>query len=375
MKTDFDTIIVGGGLVGAAVACGIVAKGNSVAILDGGDGDFRASRGNFGLVWVQGKGAKHAPYAQWSGLAAKLWPAFESELRDATGIDIGFQQNGGLDFCLTEQEWLARSEEMGSVEQHTQGTFKYSMLEHAELKQKIPQISDAVIGASFSPQDGHLNPLYLLRAMHQRFVLLGGNYRPRKRVDSIQSDGDGFILRSESDKYTTGQVVLCAGLDNQRLAKELEMSIPVHPIRGQLLITERLKPFLQIPCLQIRQTQEGTLQIGDSHEDVGLDEGTTLDVITTLARRAVRIFPHLSKVKLNRAWGALRVMTPDGLPIYHRSERYPGAFALSCHSGVSLAAAHAKVISDWICGDQSDLLIPEFSADRFDVSKTQKRSA
>ena len=74
MKTDFDTIIVGGGLVGAAVACGIASKGNSVAIVDGEDGDFRASRGNFGLVWVQGKGAKHAPYAQWSGNAAKLWP-------------------------------------------------------------------------------------------------------------------------------------------------------------------------------------------------------------------------------------------------------------------------------------------------------------
>lgn len=375
MKTDFDTIIVGGGLVGAAVACGIASRGNSVAIVDGEDGDFRASRGNFGLVWVQGKGAKHAPYAQWSGNAAKLWPSFESKLRDTTGINIGFQQNGGFDFCLSEQEWQARSEEMHSVAQHTQGVFEYSMLKHTELKQKIPQISDDVIGASFSPQDGHLNPLYLLRALHQLFVSLDGAYRPRQRVVSVQPDGDGFILRSGSTRYTAGQVVLCAGLDNQRLAKELDMDIPVHPIRGQLLITERLKPFLRYPCLQIRQTQEGTLQIGDSHEDVGLDEGTTLDVITALATRAVRIFPHLKNVKLNRAWGALRVMTADGIPIYHRSERYPGAFALSCHSGVSLAAAHEKLISGWICGDQSDLLIPEFSVDRFDVSKTQKHIA
>ena len=86
-QTSFDTIIVGGGLVGAAVAYGLVGKGRSVAILDGEDRDFRASRGNFGLVWVQGKGANHAAYAKWSGLAAKMWPAFERKLRDAFQFD------------------------------------------------------------------------------------------------------------------------------------------------------------------------------------------------------------------------------------------------------------------------------------------------
>ena len=53
-KQSYDTVIVGGGLVGAAVACGVVATGAKVIVLDGGDRDFRASRGNFGLVWVQG---------------------------------------------------------------------------------------------------------------------------------------------------------------------------------------------------------------------------------------------------------------------------------------------------------------------------------
>ena len=79
MISSFDTIVVGGGLVGAAIACGIAARSQSVAVVDGGDRDFRASRGNFGLVWVQGKGAEFPHYARWSGMAAGAWPDFEAD--------------------------------------------------------------------------------------------------------------------------------------------------------------------------------------------------------------------------------------------------------------------------------------------------------
>ena len=164
----FDTLIVGGGLVGAAIACGIAATGSRVAVLDGGDRDFRASRGNFGLIWVQGKGADFPAYARLSGIAARQWADFSDELRDATGIDVGLQQTGGYDFCLTPEEWEAREWEMRQVAAHTEGEFEYQMLDQAELRKRIPEVSGDVLGASYSSQDGHVNPLYLLRALHQR---------------------------------------------------------------------------------------------------------------------------------------------------------------------------------------------------------------
>ena len=70
---------------------------------------------------------------------------------------------------------------------------------------------------------------------------------------------------------------------------------------------------------------------------------------------------------MQRVWAALRVMTPDGFPVYQQSERHPGAFAFSCHSGVTLAAVHASTVADWV----ADCAIPaEFHAfhpGRFDV--------
>jgi glycine/D-amino acid oxidase-like deaminating enzyme len=368
IENSYHSIIVGGGLVGAAIACGIAARDYKVALLDGGDRDFRASRGNFGLIWVQGKGADFAPYARWSGLAARRWPEFAQALEDNTGVDVGLQQSGGYDFCLTQQEWDAREREMRQVQAHTEGEFTYQMLDNAALKERIPQVSDAVLGASYSPQDGHVNPLYLLRALHQRMQDLGCRYIPGQPVVSTRHEHGHFVIDCAGQRYQCERIIFCAGLANQRLARDLGMNVPVEPLRGQLLITERVAQFLPCATLQVRQTLEGTLQIGDSHEAVGLDDSTTLEVITRLAARAVRIFPHLSSTGLIRAWGALRVMTPDGLPLYHQSPDYPGAYAISCHSGVTLAGLHAAEIANWICGDTPHTLITEFSAARFDVS-------
>ena len=65
-----DVIVIGGGLVGAALAYGLSREGQAVTLLDEGDNAFRASRGNFGLVWVQGKGSRSPAYARWTRASA-----------------------------------------------------------------------------------------------------------------------------------------------------------------------------------------------------------------------------------------------------------------------------------------------------------------
>jgi len=233
------------------------------------------------------------------------------------------------------------------------GNIPFRMMETSELRQYLPGIGSAVVGGSFCPLDGHANPLLLLRALNAGLREKGAEVITGVEVEHVKhiADSDLFeITAGDGQKWKSERLVLAAGIGNTQLAAQVGLYAPIQPNRGQILITERLKPFLEYPTNKIRQTQEGTVQIGSTSEDVGLDDGTTSEKIDWLANRAVATFPALSQARLVRAWGALRPMTPDGFPIYEESIRCPGAFVVACHSGVTLAAIHAYLIGPWICG-------------------------
>src|SRR5215475_1839182 len=98
----YDLIVIGGGLVGGAIAWGAARQGASVALIDQGDIAFRSARGNFGLVWVQSKGAGMPTYAHWTRTSAELCQELASALAGATGVDIALRKRGGLSVCLSE---------------------------------------------------------------------------------------------------------------------------------------------------------------------------------------------------------------------------------------------------------------------------------
>lgn len=358
-------LVIGGGLVGASIAYGLARTGADVTVLDEGDVAFRASRGNFGLVWVQNKGIGLPVYAQWSRDAAALWPAFATELLALTGIDVQLRQPGGFYLCFSEAEMQAREESLRRLQQQVSGAYPFQMMDRAQLRERLPAVGPEVVGASFTPMDGHVNPLKLYRALHAACLHHGVRIQAGSRVTRIAHGDAGFVVSTTGGTHVAPKLVLAAGLGNAQLAGQVGLHAPVVPSRGQILVTERLRPFLDYPTNKLRQTDEGTVQIGDSVEDVGYDDGTTRDVLQFMARRAVRAFPLLRDVNLVRAWGALRVMTPDGFPLYEASQSCPGAYVATCHSGVTLAATHALRIAPWIAGQDAPAGMAAFGSGRF----------
>src|SRR5580658_3850421 len=149
MSDAYDLIVIGGGLVGGAIAWGAASQGASVAVLDEGDIAYRAARGNFGLVWVQSKGAGMPPYAHWTRRSADLWPRLADVLRETTGTDVALRQPGGLDFCLSESEFAERAALVARMHNES-GDAGTRMLRRDEVRAMVPGLGQWVVGAAFS---------------------------------------------------------------------------------------------------------------------------------------------------------------------------------------------------------------------------------
>lgn len=210
--------------------------------------------------------------------------------------------------------------------------------------------------------DGDVNSLRLFRALHIGLIKLGAGYEPHCEVASITPQGCGFLLSG------AWGVILAAGNGNAELAESVGLEAPVLRSKGQILVTEKCAPFFPYTAATLRQADEGGVMIGDSQETHTNRIATNQDISAVLANRAVRTFPHLTKVNVIRSWAGFRVKTPDGLPIYEQSESHPGAYAVMCHSGVMLAANHALIVAQEIATDVKQLAGNVFSGRRFHVS-------
>ncbi|MCB2095943.1 MAG: FAD-binding oxidoreductase [Rhodobacteraceae bacterium] len=365
-----EITIIGGGVVGLSVALGLVRAGHRVTVLDGSDSDLRASQGNFGLVWLQGKGADFAPYCELTRKAVAAWPGFARDLADLAGIDLALDQSGGFEFFTDPAELANFAAALDRQQAHLGNRFSHEVIGGDDLRRSYPMIGPDVVGATFCALDGHVNPLRLLRALRCAVVALGGRVLADAQVTGIVPGPDGGFDLALRGGGTRGaeRIVLCAGLGSPALAAQLGFITRVRPQRGELLITEKLAHRLPFLSSTIRQVDEGGVQIGGTKADAGPDDSETLEVMAGLARHAVQVLPALADVRVVRAWGALRVMSPDGYPVYARSSRHPGASLVTCHSGVTLAPLHASILAEWIDGASNAPELEAFDENRFALS-------
>ena len=238
---ECEFAVVGGGLVGMAIAWGLVRHGRSVVALDEGDVAFRASRG----------------ISPWSGSRAKASGSrnmrcgrcsrrssgrkLAETLKTETGLDVCFQRPGGLHLLLSDNEVENRAKSLKRLHnQPGMQAFEYQMLDHDEVEKMLPQVGADVVGASFSPADGHVNALRLLHALHLGFSQSGGAAIARiaRSTASSRTRANSGCTRQEA-KSRPREFVLAAGLGNARLAPMVGLDAPVRPQRGQIMVTEK----------------------------------------------------------------------------------------------------------------------------------------
>ena len=373
IKKKYDVCVIGGGYMGSAVGLGLVREGAKVLMVDKESKVHKASRANFGLIWSQSKGGGNRPYARLSERAVREFGGFTRAIEEKSGIDVELRLGAGLVLSLGEEEFAARKaaiEEMHREAEAQGEKHPSKILRRKEIQELVGKavLGEKVTGGSFSSIDGDVNPLLLLRAIRKVFINKGGTFVQGCTVNDLARQGESYQLKTSAGNISANKIVMAAGLGNISLFSNLGKEIPLVPQKGQLLVTERVRPFLSFPFSGIRQTGCGSVMIGYTQENTGFDINTTVPGIAGLAKRAVNIFPALQHLRVVRSWASLRILTADGLPIYDEIEGYPGCYVLTSHSCVTLASLHSSLLPPWILGQERPAQIDQFNLERFNVN-------
>jgi len=368
--TNYDICVIGGGFMGAAVALGLVKTGVRVLMVDRISTIHKASKANFGLVWSQSKGLGNRDYSRLSVEATLAFKAFAGWLEQESGIDTELRLGAGLVLTIGEAELAARKkliEQMHHEAEQSGETHPSRMIDRREVQELVgvAPLGKNVSGGSFSNIDGDVNPLLLLRAMRKVFSGRDGQFLQGCSVNAIERNRGTYVLDTTQGTIEVSTIVLAAGLGNIELAAMMGKTVALAPQKGQLLVTERVTPFLPFPMSGIRQTGNGSVMIGYTNEDTGFEVNTTASGAARLSRRALQAFPSLGHVRVVRSWGGLRILTGDGAPIYDEIEE--NAYFLATHSAVTLASVHTSLLPDWILGGRRPDQIQHFNLERFHV--------
>jgi glycine oxidase len=351
-----DVLVVGGGIVGAAVGRALAADGHAVEILDSGKELGIATQASAGMLAPLAESDPEEPLV---GLAVRgrdlyrtLCPALEEE----TGVTLGLWLDGILKVAFTEDEESAGK---GAVAWQRQRGLGAEWLTAAELRERCPGISPEACGAALAPEDGALEPLAALEAFLVSAAHHGARIVRGERVLSLEvTDRRVTGVRTETGRRPAGAVVMAAGAWSGRV-EHLPRPLSVEPVRGQMLAYDW--PADEPPAIVytgrgyvLRRGAEAI--VGSTMEHAGFNAAVTPEGREHVAHTGAHVYPALASATPRRAWAGLRPGTPDGRPIIGADPDVPNLWYATGHgrNGVLLAAVTGELIAFLFGGGAGD---------------------
>lgn len=401
MSTTPDVLIVGGGVIGFATAYELAKRGVKVQLVDK-DLPGRATSASAGGLWPVGEavglgcgviyqatqaaakkeagieahaaeethdGILPAPFRDLLVASNALFPALAAELLDKGGVDIEFRTGGGLIFAVydeSEQVYVDR------VTEALPENIRFERLTPEEAWRIEPMLTRELIGAALLAGEHQVNPMLVAEAYKRAAIKSGATFRHDTRVTALRRQGERITgVETEGETLSAGIVINAAGSWSGQLAATANLTVPVFPVRGQIVLTHAfpgmLKACLSTSGCYLAQKLHGEVLIGSTTERVGFDVSVTPEGISNLCRGAVRAIPLLRHAGIKRVWAGLRPGTEDELPILGPMPGIEGYVNASggFRTGIVAAPMTARIVAQCVVGEEPEMPITPFLAERF----------
>jgi len=407
-------VVVGAGVIGAAIAYELQKRGSQVTLVDADAKGRSASYGNMASiavtefmpvsrpsVWRQTPGwvlhpegpirvsPGYAPrlipwFARffWAGRPSKLRQleaqgaalcrrslADTEQLMAELGLSDDLSSTGCLSLYASEAEFAADRERLDMLDRHG---FDYVVLDRDALHDLEPEIAEVIQKAVLLPDNRTVrDPYAIVTRLTEAFAGHGGQVQHRRVTGFERAERITGVTLEDGQTLKADQVILAAGAYTGRLSKQLGEPIPLETERGYH--TQINAPGLRLdhsiiwPAMAFMVSPTaGGIRVGGTVEMAGLDAAPDWRRSKITVKRARKALPNL-RLEETSEWMGHRPAFPDTVPVMSASAKVPGVYYATGHGhlGLTYAATTAKLMGQLVVGETPEIDLHPYRVDRF----------
>ncbi|WHY67481.1 FAD-dependent oxidoreductase [Neobacillus sp. SuZ13] len=385
MRHHCDVLVIGGGIIGCAIAYYTSKSGRDVTIIEKGEFVSGTSSRCDGNILAIDKDPGFD--SQMSLVSQKLVDELSGELKQP----FDYRAPGSILVCETEEEmeaarkWVDRQKEAG---------LPFRMLDRQDIRQDSKYFADDLLGGLECATDSTVNPYLLAFNLLDGAKKMGAKAHKQTAVTGMKREAEGtFTVETTNGTFTANYVINAAGVWAPYIGEMLDLSIPIKPRKGHIIVASRqefvgprkvmefgyliskfggrrqVDPITEKygVALVFEPTESQNFLIGSSREFVGFNTKVNNEIIKCIANRAIRFYPKMADMMVIRSYAGLRPWTEDHLPIVSEVEGIPNYYIAAGHEGdgISLAAVTGKVIEEMLNKKETCIPIEPLKFSRF----------
>jgi len=351
-------VIVGGGIIGLLSARELALAGCEVTVVDQSVPGQESSWAGGGIL---------SPLYPWKYADAVNQLASWGQAHYAQ-LAASLIEDGGIDPEWTQSGLMVLDADMSQAAQHFAQRFSMPMerLDSTQQHELEPRMVSSTEHSIYFPTIAQVRNPRFVKSLLTSCATHGVKLMPRTQVTGfIEASGRIGGVATTTGQLSADVVLVAGGAWSGRLLKALEVTLPVEPVRGQMILYRGAPGDIAHIVLSkghyLIPRRDGRILVGSTLEYVGFDKSTTELGRQQLVEFAVDLFPFLKDTPIEQQWSGLRPGQTGAIPYICDVPGYPGLFINTGHfrNGVILGPASAHLVADLILG-REPVLDPVF---------------